>query len=136
MERTLESIGISNVQKVQVFIYDFIQTYSLAHFTTVDTKAYYTKLKGLGRLKIRIENGVTIISTGLRKQPGIYEVNSTKKYKASIGFNNKYYHIGFSDDYEELVLLRREAEIHVRNGSFLEWFELRKGKKNGKRNKI
>lgn len=88
-------------------------------------------------MKIRIENGVTIISTGyVQKQQGIYEVNSSKKYKANIRFQNKNYHIGFSDDYEELVLLRREAEIHVRNGSFLEWLELRKVNKNGKRNQI
>ena len=88
-------------------------------------------------MKTRIENGVTIISTNFKKNhPGVYEINSTKKYRASIRYNEKNYHIGYSDDHEELVLIRREAEIHIRNGSFLQWLELRKGNKNGKRNQI
>ena len=95
----------------------------------------------MGRLKFRIENGITIISTGDAEggkknkhgHTGIYYNSRRDVLRAEITYKNKKYHLGYSNDIDALVLLRREAEIHVKNGSFLEWFELRKGKKNGKR---
>ena len=108
---------------------------------SIDTQAFYNKLKGLGILNIRIENGMTIISTGDAKggkknkhgYTGINYDNKNKKYRAEINYKRKKYHLGYSHSIDELVQIRKEAEYHVKSGEFEAWYRLRKGLQNGKK---
>jgi len=105
-------------------------------------KAFYNNLKGLGRLKIRIENGTTIISTGDAKggkknkngYTGIHFDNRSQKYRAEISYKRKKYHLGYSLNVDELIEIRKEAEFHAKNGDFADWYRLRKGMKHDKTN--
>ncbi len=96
----------------------------------------------MGRLKIRIENGTTIISTGDAKggkknKHGYTGINFDKrleKYRAEINYKRKKYHLGYSLNVDELIEIRKEAEFHVKNGDFEDWYRLKKGMRNEKRN--
>lgn len=98
-------------------------------------------MKGLGKLKTRIENGITIISTGDAKggkknkhgHPGINFDNKLKKYRAEINHKRKKYHLGYSLNIDELIERRKEAEAHVKSGDFITWYNLKKGRWNDKR---
>lgn len=91
-------------------------------------------------MKIRIENGVTVISTGDAKggkknmhgHVGINYDKNLKKYRAEINYKRKKYHLGYSLDIDELIAIRKEAEAHVKDGTFIAWFNFRKGSRNKK----
>lgn len=99
-------------------------------------------MKGLGRLKFKIDNGITIISTGdasggkknKNGYAGIHYDKRSGKYRAEINHKRKKYFLGYSDSIPELIEIRKEAELHIKHGDFIDWYNLRKGKKNGKRN--
>lgn len=80
-------------------------------------------------METRIENGVTIIMTGYRgKQPkhgynGISYNPNTKRYKAIQNYKRKKYTLGYSFDKDELIALKKEAETHTVDGTFLEWYK-------------
>ena len=92
-------------------------------------------------MEIRIENGTTIISTGDAKggkknkngYTGIHFDNRSQKYRAEINYKRKKYHLGYSLNVAELIDIRKEAEFHVKNGEFEDWYRLRKGRWNEKR---
>ena len=96
----------------------------------------------MGILKTRIENGVTIISTGDSKggkknkngYTGIHFDKRNDKYRAEINYKTKKYHLGYSHSIDELIEVRKEAEHHVKSGEFEAWYRLRKGLLNGKDN--
>lgn len=89
-------------------------------------------------MKIRIENGTTIISTGDAKggkknkhgYAGINFDKRLKKYRAEINYKTKKYHLGYSLNIDYLIAVRKEAEFHVKNGDFETWYNLRKGMNN------
>ena len=94
-------------------------------------------------MKIRIENGVTIISTGtttgvkknMYGHPGITFVKRTNKYRAELTYKKKRYHLGYFFTVEDAATFRKEAEEHVKQGTFTEWYRNEiEVKKNGKRN--
>lgn len=93
-------------------------------------------------MKRKIENGITILSTGdstggkknKNGYPGIHKDNRQNKYRAEINYKRKKYHLGYSDSIPELIEIRKEAELHVKHGDFIDWYNLRKGKWNEKRN--
>lgn len=107
----------------------------------IDLKAFYNKLKGLGRMETRIENGITIISTGDAKggkknkngYTGIHFDKRSQKHRAEINYKRKKYHLGYSTNIEDLIAIRKEAEFHVKNGQFIDWYTSRKGRWNEKR---
>lgn len=84
-------------------------------------------------MKIRIENGMTIISTGdphggqknKYNQLGIslyYSSSGTVKYRAEITVSKRKYYLGLRDTLEEASALRQEADKQVESGTFAEWF--------------
>ena len=85
---------------------------------------------------------MTIISTGDAKggkknkhgHTGINFDNKLKKYRAEINHKKKKYHLGYSHNIDELIAIRKEAEFHVKNGDFIEWYRMRKGRWNEGRN--
>lgn len=93
-------------------------------------------------MKFKIDNGITIISTGdatggkknKNGYPGIHKDNRQNKYRAEINYKRKKYHLGYSDSIPELIEIRKEAEFHVKHGDFIDWYNLRKGRWNEKRN--
>lgn len=92
-------------------------------------------------MNFRIEQGITIISTGDAKggktnkhgYTGINFDKKLKKYRAEINHKKKKYHLGYSLNIDELVERRKEAEMHVKNGDFITWYHLKKGRWNDKR---
>lgn len=93
-------------------------------------------------MKRKIENGMTILSTGdasggkknKNGYPGIHKDNRMNKYRAEINYKRKKYHLGYSTSIPELIEIRKEAELHVKHGDFIDWYNLRKGRWNEKRN--
>lgn len=93
-------------------------------------------------MKTRIENGITIISTGdatggKKNKNGYTGINydkRNKKHRAEINYKKKKYHLGYSHDVNELILIRKEAEQHVKDGTFEQWHALRKAGIYDKRN--
>ena len=93
-------------------------------------------------MKTRIENGMTIISTGDAKggkknmhgHAGINFDKKLKKYRAEINHKRKKYHLGYSTNIDDLIAIRKEAEFHVKNGDFIEWYDSRRIRKYEKRN--
>ena len=142
MGRTLESIGISNVQCCKCLYLALSRHKYLLRLCTLDTQEFYNNLKGMGILNIRIENGMTIISTGDAKggkknkngYTGINYDKRNKKYRAEINYKRQKYHLGYSHSIDELIEIRKEAEYHVKSGEFEDWYRLRKGMRNGKEN--
>ena len=80
-------------------------------------------------MKIKIENGVTIISTGdpiggKKNKHGHVGINfdkKLKKYRSEINFKRKKYFLGYFEDVNEAIEERKEADRHVKNGDFEEW---------------
>ena len=96
----------------------------------------------MDELKIRIKNGVTIISTGVASSgkknmhghPGITYVKRTNKYRAELTYKKRRYHLGYFFTVEDAVAFRKIAEEHVEQGSFTDWYRNEiEVKKNGKR---
>lgn len=94
-------------------------------------------------MRIRIENGVTIISTGvstsgkknMHGHPGITYVKRINKYRAELTYKKKRYHLGYFFTIEDAVAYRKIAEEHVEQGDYIEWYRYESEvKKNGKRN--
>lgn len=95
-------------------------------------------------MKIRIENGMTIISTGdavggtknKHKQAGVSQqyTSSGIKYRAEIIYKHHKYFLGSFDTSEEAAQRRTEAEKQIKAGTFLEWFDDLYQKKKSKRN--
>ena len=91
-------------------------------------------------MNYRIENGITIISTGDAKggkknkhgHVGINFDKRTQKHRAEINYQRKKYHLGYSLDIDELIAIRKEAEAHVKDGTFIEWFNYHKGSRHKK----
>ena len=89
-------------------------------------------------MKRRIENGVTILSTGDSKgglknkngHTGIHFYKPNEKYRAEITHKKNKYHLGFFDDLESAIDKRKEAEMHVKNGNFIDWWNLDKMNRN------
>ena len=92
-------------------------------------------------MKTRIENGMTIISTGDAKggkknmhgHAGINFDKKLKKFRAEINHKRKKYHLGYSTNIDDLIAIRKEAEFHVKNGCFIEWYENRRIRRYEKR---
>ena len=79
-------------------------------------------------MEIRIENGVTIIKSGYSTGPkyGCYGISfnpKSNRYRAIQTYKRKKYHLGYSLDIEELIERKKEAEKHVIDDSFLEWYK-------------
>lgn len=96
-------------------------------------------------MKIRIENGVTIISTG-DSVGGAKNKNNSKgvsqhktpsgiKYRAEITYKHKKYCIAICDTVEEAAALWNEADRQRNEGTFPEWIEKQLQLKKEKRNK-
>ena len=95
-------------------------------------------------LKIRVENGATIISTGdayggpknKHHRTGIYlqyTSAGTARYRAEIQLNHTKYFLGCYDTLDEAAAIRKIAEKKLEEGMLIEWFEERK--KNSIKNK-
>ena len=82
-------------------------------------------------MNIRIENGITIISTGKRTgervnkhgQHGVSMevIKGETFYKAEMQVNNVKYYLGRYETVEEAIAIRKEADIHVMDGTIHEW---------------
>lgn len=95
-------------------------------------------------LKIRIENGMTIISTGdayggpknKHHRMGVYKQYTsagTEKYRSEIQVNRIKYFLGYCNTVDEAASLRKIAEKKIEEGTFIEWFEEKR--KNSTKNK-
>ena len=106
--------------------------------------------KGMGKMKIRIEDGKTIISTGVKSDAarnktgvkGLSYRESLNCYCLQLVYNGKKYHIGNYDTIEEAKAMRKKADSHIENGTFLQWLDdvrknrtERKGSRRFKENK-
>lgn len=88
-------------------------------------------------MKIRIENGCTIITTG-RKSGEVLNKTGIKgltyypeqgRYRLSLEYKHKKYSLPFCYSIEEAGAQRQEADKQIANGTFIEWFaSLPKGK--------
>lgn len=95
-------------------------------------------------MKIRIENGMTIISTGdavggtknKNNQTGVslHHSSSGIKYRAEIIHNHRKYFLGLFETSEEAAQRRIEAEKQVKAGTYLEWYANLHQEKKSKRN--
>lgn len=102
---------------------------------------YSTSRKEMEDMKIKIEYGTTVISTGdaaggnknKNGHPGIHLDRRTGKYRAQIDYQRRRYHLGYSNNIEELIAIRQEADLHVEHGDFLDWIRQRKARR-GKKN--
>ena len=80
-------------------------------------------------MKIRIENGVTIISTGdaiggQKNKTGVTGVTyyeKGNKYRSELTYQHKKYLLGFFEKLEDAKAIRMEAEKQLEAGTFLEW---------------
>lgn len=96
-------------------------------------------------MKIRIENGMTIISTGdaaggtknKHNRTGVSQLKTASgmKYRAEIQYQKKKHLLKVCDTVEEAAYWRSEAEKQVEEGTFLEWFNALWDEKKTKRNK-
>lgn len=81
-------------------------------------------------MKIRIENGITIISTsdsigGRKNKTGHAGVTYCKKqdrYRADIGYKSKQYLLGYYTYIDDAIAIRKEAEQQKANDTFLQWY--------------
>lgn len=90
------------------------------------------------KMKIKIEDGKTIISTGIgsdsvRNKTGVVGLSFRKDYGyyslASV-YEGKKYHIGNYDTIEEGKAMRKKADEHIKDGTFVEWVKQFKRTKN------
>ena len=92
---------------------------------------------------ITIENGVTIINTGdaiggLKNKTGhvgIHYIEDADVYLAKISIGKKYHHLGRHKRIEDAIAIRKEAEWHRENGTFMEWWSSLKFSRNRPRKK-
>lgn len=81
-------------------------------------------------MKVKIENGMTVIYTGdatggLKNKTGCTGVTYYKKenrYRAELTIKRKKYLLGFFDNIEDARAIREEAERQRDAGTFLEWY--------------
>lgn len=81
-------------------------------------------------MNTRIENGITIISTGdavggLKNKTGFRGITyyeSQDRYKSELTYQYKKYLLGFFHTFEEAKKMRIEAEEHREAGDFIEWY--------------
>lgn len=81
-------------------------------------------------MNIKIDNGVTIISTGdatggLKNKTGFRGITYYEKqdrYRSEMTFQYKKYLLGFFRGFEDAKKIRIEAEEHRESGDFLEWY--------------
>ena len=96
-------------------------------------------------MKVRIENGITIISTG-DSVGGMKNKNNSKgvtqhktpsgiKYRSEITYKHRKYCIAICDTAEEAAALWLEADNQRKAGTFPEWIEKQLQLKKEKRNK-
>lgn len=95
-------------------------------------------------MKIRIENGMTIISTGdavggtknKNNQAGVSQQHTSSgiKYRAEIIYKHHKYFLGSFGTSEEAAQRRTEAEKQVKAGTYLEWYANLYQEKKSKRN--
>jgi leucyl aminopeptidase (aminopeptidase T) len=88
----------------------------------------------MNKMKIIIENGTTLIKTGdenggtknKHNQTGVSMMvrQNGCKYRAEIQVSNRKYYLGSRNTIEEAAALRKEAEEHVKDGTFFEWIEI------------
>ena len=83
-------------------------------------------------MQIYFEHGVTVIDigglevsghtnkTGYR---GIKFLKDRQVYHANINLNKKKYHLGEFKHIEDAVAIRSEADVHIADGDFLDWYE-------------
>lgn len=91
-------------------------------------------------MKISIENGVTIIDTGdaeggiktVSGHTGVVWQKGRNSYRAEIYIGKKRYHLGQSENIEDMIALRLEAEKHRKAGTFDTWFPTLIGRKRRK----
>lgn len=82
-------------------------------------------------MKVRIENGVTIISTGDAKgglknktgHVGITYYEKQDRYRAELSIKRTKYLLGFYKNLDDAVAMRKEAERQKEKGTFLEWYK-------------
>lgn len=87
-------------------------------------------------MKVYFEKGLTVINTGdpvggCKNKNGCNGISYRKeanKYRASIQFKKKKYHLGDFDDIELAVAYYQEAKQQVDNNTFLEWHQTLYGK--------
>lgn len=81
-------------------------------------------------MKIRIENGMTIISTGdavggkKNKTSGFQGVAYNPyhgMYRAEIYYKKQRYTLGMFEKVEDAVAIREQAKEHIKQGTFLDW---------------
>lgn len=84
-------------------------------------------------MKAYFEKGLTVIDTetmgGHISKYGYHGISyspASKYYTAYIVFKNKRYHIGSSRNLDEAIMMRKEAEKHRDNNTFLEWYHARR----------
>ena len=63
---------------------------------------------------------------------GLTYRNDPKKYILEIGYNGNRYKLGNYDEIAPAAIVRAEAEKHIADGTFIEWYEEFKQKKTGK----
>ena len=81
-------------------------------------------------MDVRIENGVTIISTGDAKgglknktgHTGITYYKKLNRYRSELTLKHKKYLLGFYDNIDDAVAIRKEAERQREKGTFIEWY--------------
>lgn len=81
-------------------------------------------------MKIRIENGITIISTGdatggqknKTGATGVTYYKDINRYRSELTYKYKKYLLGFFDNLEAAKQIREEAEAQRAAGNFLEWY--------------
>lgn len=54
---------------------------------------------------------------------GVYYIKATQKYQAAITFNYRLFSLGMYADIEDAVRAREEANMHIKEGDFIEWYE-------------
>ena len=82
-------------------------------------------------MKIRIEDGKTIISTGVKSGDplnktgvkGLTYKTSTGKYSLAHVHNGKKYHLGNYATLEDAKAIRKILDEHIEQGTFEQWFE-------------
>lgn len=81
-------------------------------------------------MNVRIENGVTIISTGdavggLKNKTGHVGITYYEKqdrYRAELTYKYNKYLLGFYTNIDDAVAIRKEAERQKEKGNFMEWY--------------
>lgn len=94
-------------------------------------------------MKIRVENGITIISTGVSSDDtknktgvkGLTWREELQKYVLAFVWKGKKLHIGNFDNLEDAAAVRNIIDKKVEHGDFEEWYEEWKESLNNRSNK-